>query len=156
MIHPDSNIHDLVASLPDSVSETKLASLLRSLPGETARREVFGALRRTDGRRRIALIRAISRSSNDPTFLLEILDFGFRLKLASEIGGWIRYLIPKIGMKRAVSKLQSYVGIDNDLVDMAVYHLRGQAQNFDKKAIRRLNDSLLLQRSLENKDYGAD
>ena len=111
------------------------------------RSEVYDAFECSESRRRISILRIATQATDDMEFLEEILDFGLRKKLVSEIGAWFKLLIPKIGSKKIIEKLFDYVGSDDEVVDIALYHLDGQVEGDDLQCLEKLRSSYLIHKS---------
>ena len=88
-----------------------------------------------EGPKRTAFIKILAKKINKHSNLLSLLEVGYQKYLVSEIGSWIKAILPKIGIEKLITSLKKQN--NQKIIEMALYKLGYETDDELRKKIDR-------------------
>ncbi|NMH67194.1 hypothetical protein [Shewanella salipaludis] len=115
---------EIVKGFPRQENVASFKQCIKGLTDEELLRLTIPLLDEIEGRARICLIKVLSTALKYESSFMVILDIGCRKKLVSEIGEWLKFLVPRIKLKEFVKLVNGYKEHDVEIVSIILYKLQ--------------------------------
>ena len=122
----------LLEGLPNPSAEKALVSELKNIDDSHSLNWAFNKMKEVKDRERITLVKILSKSLKQKNSLISLLQHGIEMELVSEIKGWVRYLLPKLGTRKILHILKGYRD-EKEKHDIVFYHLKAHLKIGDSK-----------------------
>ena len=114
-------LKEMVNKLPNQLAVKEIMVFFEGEPEKSIMDLSVPLLDEFEGRKRVALIKILTKKIRKHSNLLSLLEMGYEKYLVSEIGYWIELILPKIGLKKFISSLKKQN--DQKIIDMVLYKL---------------------------------